>query len=636
MVSPFKPSSSSHLSHHVTAIPLHAYSQSDQKVREAVLPIFAQGKTPIPLKTLPPMRVLPSIPEEAEALSDYDLFQLMHALGYKSDDQGICAGVAGMGGQAILADDFKTFEERLERIGRLVQQYKEQGGDLQEMIQKDKASLEKDHDLMAFLEGIELYHQINLYPHLSMEKMPSSNAHVAKNLKIINAIGLSSKLKSEGGVSVIQKIAGMYTESDLIQYFALLKPLFIQEKPLTLTLDSCDHRVTVGYDKKTDSWLLINAADLTNKRLKEDKDIAKAIYESFEEPNEPSSYIALATYMEATRKDQKALQKEIAALQAKAEFQLLHSLSREKRDLILSGKTSFLDLLLIEPELSTFEFLLNQKIALNTKTGLGHTILGYAAVENNLDGVRLLLDKGADPNIATKKGHTPLDIAVHAENLEMAQLLLEKGTKPKPHELQIMLCLSVQKGNLALAKLLIKYGALPNIPIDRGRNTPLRLAVILGNTEMVELLIDQGAFLHPYGEDKDLLFLSLEKHPEIFKKLIKNRADVNVKDKEGNTLLAQAVDLNSKELVQFLLESGADAKLINNEGNAPLHIAARKGLDEVVSLLLPKSDMKKLNNNRKSALYLARENKNFSTAKVLAKAGAKLSFFDRIKLFFKR
>ena len=633
MVSPFNPHAPSPL-RHVTATSPSACSQSDQKVRQVTLPILAQANSPLPSKILPPMKLLPPTPEKYEAFRDYDLFQLMRALGYTSDDGGICAGLAGMGGQAILAGDFKTFEERFERIGRLIQKYKEQGGDLQEKIQKDKVHLEKDHDLMAFLDGIELYHQMHLYSNLSMGKMPTANAFVAKNLKKINAMGLSSKIQSEGGIISLGKITGFYTPNELIKYFELLKPLFMKEKTLVLSLDCIDHRIEIGYDKKEDSWILVDALDLTKRKLKKNEDIANAVYESLLDPNQTSKYRAIVTHIQATRKDSKALKKEIEILQSTKEFYAIHSLSPEKLDLINREETSFLDVFLTEPNLADFEFLTLQKINLNTKTSLGQTIIESATDNNNLEAVRLLLDKGADPNIANKKGYRPLDIAIKAENLQIAELLLEKGARPKRGELQIMLCLAIQKDNQDLAKLLIKYGAQVNASIDRGMNTPLRFAVTSGKTEMVKFLIAQGAFLHPYGEDKDLLFLSLEKYPEIFQMLIKNTTDVNVQDKEGNTLLAKATSLNEPLLVELLLQHGADGYKTNKEGSTPLHIAAQKGWDKIVSLLLPKSNLKTFNGKGKSALYLAREKKNSSTARILTKAGAKLSFFDRIKLFF--
>jgi hypothetical protein len=62
-------------------------------------------------------------------LSQKTLVQHAQSLGYISSVSGVCAGVSGMAVQAILADDLKTFDRRLNKIlstpvGELPQQIK--------------------------------------------------------------------------------------------------------------------------------------------------------------------------------------------------------------------------------------------------------------------------------------------------------------------------------------------------------------------------------------------------------------------------------------------------------------------------------------------------------------------------------
>ena len=98
-----------------------------------------------------------------------------------------------------------------------------------------------------------------------------------------------------------------------------------------------------------------------------------------------------------------------------------------------------------------------------------------------LDGVvRLLLDAGANPNISSADGYTPLHFAT-------ADLSLT----PFGYMGMAYNTTSVYQ-RLSVARLLLEYGADPNIQNDYGR-TPLHHAASFGTKEIVKELLDYEA-----------------------------------------------------------------------------------------------------------------------------------------------
>ena len=91
------------------------------------------------------------------------------------------------------------------------------------------------------------------------------------------------------------------------------------------------------------------------------------------------------------------------------------------------------------------------------------------------------------------------------------------------------------------------------------------------------------------------LFAEFSKKPtefslvEVRKRISKlNEKSVNKEDKQGSTLLKQAIRHGDEEIVKLLLEKGADIHKKGNFGWTPLHSAVEFGNVEAVKLLLEK------------------------------------------------
>jgi uncharacterized protein len=117
-------------------------------------------------------------------------------------------------------------------------------------------------------------------------------------------------------------------------------------------------------------------------------------------------------------------------------------------------------------------------------------ILTFAAKENNRTMVDLLTSYGAKVPAILKWTQF-----YYFEHNEGAVYMMEKGMNPNTmswHHVTILHDMA-QKGNIAKAKLLIKYGAEINLVDEEYQSTPLGMAARWGHIEMVKCLLEQGA-----------------------------------------------------------------------------------------------------------------------------------------------
>jgi hypothetical protein len=135
------------------------------------------------------------------------------------------------------------------------------------------------------------------------------------------------------------------------------------------------------------------------------------------------------------------------------------------------------------------------------RTRYGRTLLHDASAQGNARVVELLLRQGADPNARTSGGHTPLYCVANE-------------------------CRDSGAGNVVRA--LAQAGAHVDARSDAKQCTALHMAARRGNTEIAEALVDCGA-------------------------------DINARDKAGDTPLRRARNCRKPETVSLLLSRGAVA-----------------------------------------------------------------------------
>lgn len=120
---------------------------------------------------------------------------------------------------------------------------------------------------------------------------------------------------------------------------------------------------------------------------------------------------------------------------------------------------------------------------------------------------------------------------------------------------------------------------------DKDGDTALIWASIRGNLDVFRTLIENKADVN--AKDKsDRTVLIWASSNDVVKTLIDNGADVNAKDKSGWTALMRASLNGHNDVVKTLIEHGADINAKNENGWTPLVLAASNGENEVIKTLL--------------------------------------------------
>lgn len=229
--------------------------------------------------------------------------------------------------------------------------------------------------------------------------------------------------------------------------------------------------------------------------------------------------------------------------------------------------------------------------------GENTTALLASIINLRFDTAKYLIEAGANVNKWTLRGENPVYSTVDVNTvphggypdrpstdattgLEILQQLLEAGANPN---LQLKLqsiyrqlkddrgsdsilgigstpLLRAAKGHDAAAmKLLLEYGALPNLANNRG-STPVMAAAGLG----VSATDTRGDTTTP---------LAGQNSREALEVLLAHGADIHATDNSGKTALHSVANWGWNEAVEFLIQQGADPEAEDRTGSTPLDIA---------------------------------------------------------------
>lgn len=307
----------------------------------------------------------------------------------------------------------------------------------------------------------------------------------------------------------------------------------------------------------------------------------------------------------------------------------------------------------------------------NQKNSYGNPIILHAVSIGNAELVELLISKGADVNakgqfdrvalhFANKKGmakillahgatvepptnfgETPLHWAAHGINsmgkqvdlVEFAETLIKHGANVNKRAGQgrsyrTPLSYAAESNNLAVAKLLISYGA--DVDDGGGGVSPLSAAGANGDfVEMAQLLVENGAKLD--SPSPPLIFSAGRGNIKVTNYLLAQGANPNAADKNGVTALYSAAGSDySLSAAEALLRNGANPNVKNMHGRTALHQAASQGAVKVMELLLAnRADVNAATNDGYTPLHGAVSYGNNvarrSAVEVLIKSGANVN-----------
>ncbi|MEO1376511.1 MAG: ankyrin repeat domain-containing protein, partial [Cyanobacteria bacterium J06635_10] len=243
---------------------------------------------------------------------------------------------------------------------------------------------------------------------------------------------------------------------------------------------------------------------------------------------------------------------------------------------------------------------------------------------SNVDEIRDYINQGGNPN---------LDFARYSKDQNFKSLLV---------------C-AIKQNSQSAAELLISKGANPDSALHR-----------VNSVDWVQFLIAKGADVNRinFEYQTPLHYAAINYQKEIVEVLLSHQANVNAKDKFGNTPLHLISQINQKTrknldikslinnqfdfnaqnekirlaIVKLLVKKGADIELKNNRGYNPLHLAAKEHHKYIIEYLIKKGAKidERAASNAKTPLILAAEGfSNIHIIQLMIENGANVNAKDK-------
>ncbi|CAH3168725.1 unnamed protein product [Pocillopora meandrina] len=192
------------------------------------------------------------------------------------------------------------------------------------------------------------------------------------------------------------------------------------------------------------------------------------------------------------------------------------------------------------------EMLLSYDLRPDSRDGEGNTPLACAAACGQIEAVNCLLKHGADPLLKGKDGWSLLHFAAQSGNVIIIETMLSKGLDidSRGETLgETPLMVSIKSGKLEAAKYLLEKGADESLKTTPGKISLLSIASGAGSIAAVEMLLSRCC-------------------------------NIDSRDSGGDTALMHAARLGNTEVVEYLLAQGANPLLRNTSDLGLLHLAA--------------------------------------------------------------
>ena len=231
----------------------------------------------------------------------------------------------------------------------------------------------------------------------------------------------------------------------------------------------------------------------------------------------------------------------------------------------------------------------------------GDTVFTLAYNAENTEIIKMLIDMELvnKEDFHDKINHTSFTLASNAGNTKMMKMLMDMGAinvndyNKKIDDLFVKAIDNKYSCDEFLLKRLLEAGANVNIKTGCYQKTPLMLACSNMHLQTVKLLLARGAQVNAKDKEGNTALIDTcygdychNKIKIIVSVLLYRGAHVNATNNNKCTALMMACQCGFKDIVSLLIQKGADVNALDSLGETALMKACDKGNTEIVTLLL--------------------------------------------------
>ena len=240
------------------------------------------------------------------------------------------------------------------------------------------------------------------------------------------------------------------------------------------------------------------------------------------------------------------------------------------------------------------------KESMETLNNNGLSAVHTATLHRQHNAMRKMIEMGVDVNIMAdangKESGTPLHLACYKQDSEMVKILMDAGADDTilnaEDNTPAYMTLLNDFGKIDTKECLEIYKILNNLNLPNGKYAEtvlMRLQTFnLYTTELSMAIIDKCEDIDVRDNDGNtalLIHVDYRCDREVVKYFIKAGADINARNKKGNTVLFYVIKHKDSELARLLIKKGANYNVRNNEGVSAVELAVEKGLEQVLELM---------------------------------------------------
>jgi ankyrin repeat protein len=217
----------------------------------------------------------------------------------------------------------------------------------------------------------------------------------------------------------------------------------------------------------------------------------------------------------------------------------------------------------------------------------GETPLHYCVVENDLEAVRLLVRLGADIGAVNDSDCPPLVTCCGMQYQEMARYLLDCGADPDSKDQQDNAIVhAIEKGDVSMVKLLLEYGANPNVQ-DYCGTWAIFEAFYKDHGDIARLLLDHGADATVEDDEGDTLHQVIYTDMDVdaiayYKLLREYRVDLLRVGSNGKHPIFSAIIEGDRDVARYFLELGMDKQVRDKDGDSIAEVLRMAGMNELI------------------------------------------------------